>query len=130
MLGLGGGVDIFIALTKNARRVVGVEINPLMIEAVDHPGCQLHLDVFAMSSEEEPIADIIRAHGAHLAHFHANDTSMGGPGSGDVDYAPIVDALRGVDYRGYVSVEVFDMTPGGPAIAKDSLAFLRSVFEE
>ncbi len=100
-----------------------------LIEAVDHPACRLHLDVFAMSSEAEPIRDIIRAHGVYLAHFHANDTSMGGPGSGDVDYAPIVDALRGVGYRGYVSVEVFDMTLGGPAIARDSLAFLQSVFE-
>ncbi|TDJ71328.1 MAG: sugar phosphate isomerase/epimerase [Planctomycetota bacterium] len=99
-----------------------------LIEAVDHPGCRLHLDVFAMSSEREPIPDIIRAHGPHLAHFHANDTSLGGPGTGDVDYPPIAEALRAVDYRGWVSVEVFDMTPGGPAIARDSLAFLRSLF--
>ncbi len=33
-IGLGGGIDVFLALYHGARSVVGVEINPLMIEAV------------------------------------------------------------------------------------------------
>ena len=33
-IGLGGGIDVFLALKHGARSVVGVEINPLMIEAV------------------------------------------------------------------------------------------------
>ena len=32
-IGLGGGVDAFLALQNGAKSVVGVEINPLMIEA-------------------------------------------------------------------------------------------------
>lgn len=32
-IGFGGGVDIFLALRHGARAVVGVDINPLMIEA-------------------------------------------------------------------------------------------------
>ncbi len=34
VIGIGGGVDIFMALQHAAQSVVGVEINPLMIEAV------------------------------------------------------------------------------------------------
>ncbi len=33
-IGVGGGVDIFLALSSGAQSVVGVEINPLMIEAL------------------------------------------------------------------------------------------------
>ena len=33
-VGVGGGVDIFLALSSGAKSVVGVEINPLMIEAL------------------------------------------------------------------------------------------------
>lgn len=33
-VGVGGGVDVFLALSSGAKSVVGVEINPLMIEAV------------------------------------------------------------------------------------------------
>jgi SAM-dependent methyltransferase len=32
-IGIGGGVDVFLALFHNAKSVVGIEINPLMIEA-------------------------------------------------------------------------------------------------
>ena len=99
-----------------------------LIEAVDHPACRLHLDVFAMQSEVDAIPDIIRRHAATLAHFHANDSNMLGPGSGDVDYPPIARALDEIGYGGWVSVEVFDYAPGGPTIARDSLAFLRRLW--
>lgn len=99
-----------------------------LIDAVDHPACRLHLDVFAMQSEVDPIADIIHRHAAMLAHFHANDSTKLGPGSGDVDYPPIARALDEIGYDGWVSVEVFDSAPDGPTIARESLACLRSLW--
>lgn len=33
-IGLGGGIDVFLALRNGAKTVTGVEINPMMIEAV------------------------------------------------------------------------------------------------
>ena len=109
----------FMNSAAEARRV---------IEAVAHPACRLHLDVFAMGSEDEPIPAIIREHGDLLAHFHANAPDMRGPGSGGLHYHPIVQALRDVDYQGYVSVEVFDYRPDGPSIARESIPYLRRVF--
>ena len=50
---------------------------------------------------------------------------MNGPGWGDVDFAPIFEALRDIDYQGYVSVEVFNFEPGPEAIATRSLEYLR-----
>jgi sugar phosphate isomerase/epimerase len=99
-----------------------------LIEAVGHPACRLHLDVKAMSSEGEPIEKIIRDNRGQLAHFHANDPNRRGPGTGEVDFAPIAQALKSIAYDGYVSVEVFDYTPDGPTIARTSIEFLRSVF--
>lgn len=99
-----------------------------LIEAVDHPGCRLHLDAFAMTSEDESPAAIIAAQGRHLAHFHANDTSLGGPGTGTIDFPAIAGALGQVGYDRWVSVEVFDFEPGPDVIARESIAFLRQVF--
>ena len=96
-------------------------------ELVDSPNCRLLLDCLAMSSESTPIPELIRQYGKWLVHFHANDRNSQGPGMGDLDFVPIFRALHDVDYRGWVSVEVFDTSPGGEAIARRSIEYMRRV---
>jgi sugar phosphate isomerase/epimerase len=96
-----------------------------LMKMVDSPQCRLHLDVKAMSSEATPIPDLIRANAPHMVHFHANDANRRGPGMGDIDFIPILTALRDVNYQGWVSVEVFDYSPGVEALARESATYLQ-----
>jgi sugar phosphate isomerase/epimerase len=99
-----------------------------IIHAVNHPTLQLHQDVKAMlGGERTPIPDLIDRFKHRTRHFHVNDTNLLGPGMGDTEYEPIFDALLKSDYGGWVSVEVFDYSPGAEKIAVESLDYMRKI---
>ncbi len=102
----------FLNTAADAARLIG---------DVGHPNCRLILDCKAMSSEAVSIPELIRQYRGLLAHFHANDPNKQGPGFGELDFVPIFAALGEIDYRGWVSVEVFDYSPGVERLARESL---------
>jgi len=92
------------------------------------PNFKIILDVKAMCSEAKPLPQIIHESWPHFGYFHANDRNLKGPGFGDVDFNPIVAALREVGYNGTVSVEVFKFEEGAETIATKSIEYLKRVF--
>lgn len=96
-----------------------------LIGMVGSPRCRLHLDCLAMSNEAVPIPELIRKHRAAFDHFHANDANGRGPGFGKLDFVPIFRALQEIDYRGWISVEVFDDKPAPEQTARQSIAYMR-----
>lgn len=96
-----------------------------LVRRVDSPWCCLHLDCRAMASETVPIPELLRRHRRHLVHFHANDPNGQGPGFGKLDFVPILRALREIEYRGWISVEVFDLKPGVERTARQSIGYLK-----
>ncbi len=108
-----------------------------LIQMVKSPFVQLHLDCKAMWGGEiapdgsrRPMADVIREFQPWTRHFHANDPNLQGPGFGDLDFHPIFAALKETKYAGWVSVEVFDYTPGVEALTKKSIDYMKKVESE
>ena len=96
-----------------------------LVERIGSPHVRLHLDCKAMATESIPIPDLIRTVRQLLAHFHANDPNRQGPGFGTLDFRPIFQALGEIDYGGWVSVEVFDYSPGVENLAKGSIDYMQ-----
>jgi len=96
-----------------------------LIERIDSPHCRLHLDCKAMSTESITIPELIRTNRAQLEHFHANDPNKLGPGFGQLDFVPIFKTLQEIHYNGWVSVEVFDYTPGVEKLARESIEYMQ-----
>lgn len=137
-------IEVFqAALPRLADRGVDLLLEPLtaqetnfmltcsdaaeIISAVNHPNLALHQDVKAMLGEGVPLPDLIRDYASLTRHFHANDANLRGPGMGDVDFLPIFKALQASGYTGWVSVEVFDYSPGAEVIARESLRYMQEV---
>ena len=99
----------------------GVEI----LQRLNHPNVVLHLDVKAMSTETSPTPELIRKYAKFMAHFHANDPNLRGPGFGNTDFVPIFQALKDSGYGGWVSVEVFDYKPDPVTIARESIRYMK-----
>jgi sugar phosphate isomerase/epimerase len=97
-----------------------------VIRRVDHPHLRLHMDVKAQSSEQgATVPELIARHAALAGHFHAQDVNLRGPGMGDVDFVPIIGALVESGYGRWISVEVFDFSPGAEETARRSIECLR-----
>jgi len=102
-----------------------VEEGMKMVREIDHPNFKIHLDVKAMSSEAKPVPAIIRSvKVGDIGHVHVNDPNLYGPGMGEVDYAPIAEAVRDIGYDKWLSVEVFKYDPDPETIAKKSIDYL------
>ena len=97
-----------------------------MVRQINHPNLRIHLDVKAMCSQAEPVPDVIRSVKAQdVGHFHVNDANLYGPGMGDVDYAPIAEAINEIGWDKWLSVEVFKYDPDPETIAQKSIDYLR-----
>ncbi len=101
-----------------------------LIDLVAHPNLKLHQDVKAMlGGESEDVPSLIAKYAGKTVHFHANDSNLLGPGMGETDFVPVFEALLRSGYDRYVSVEVFDYSPGPDEIARVSIETMRAALE-
>ena len=98
-----------------------------MVADINHPNFQTMVDVCSGSTEEIPVAQLLRDSGEHLYHVHVNDANKRGPGFGTTDFVSVLKTLKDLDYRRYVSVEVFDFAPDPRTIAAGSLHYLKGI---
>ena len=117
-----------------------VEQGLTLIGDVGSPYLGFHLDTFHMHLEEKDSAAAIRSAADRVFHFHACENDRGVPGTGQVHWQAVAQALQEIDYQGAVVIESFtpqvksiaravciwrEIAPDQDSIAAQGLAFLQ-----
>ncbi len=87
-----------------------------MIKDVGSKMLKIHLDTFHMSIEEKSSAMAILDAGDLLYLIHASENDRGAPGTGQIDWKSIADALRRINYDKWIVLE--SVTPENKVIAE------------
>jgi D-psicose/D-tagatose/L-ribulose 3-epimerase len=113
-----------------------------LVDRVNHPACKIMLDTFHMNIEEKSLGAAICATGNRLAHFHSCENDRGAPGSGNVTWNEVAQALRDIHYDGPLVIESFTskvktiaraaaiwraFEPSQDALAENGLKFLKQL---
>jgi D-psicose/D-tagatose/L-ribulose 3-epimerase len=115
------------------------------VKMVGSPNLKVELDTFHMNIEEDHIGQAILTVGENLGSLHVCENNRKLPGKGHIPWNEVADAIRQINYRGYIAIESF-VTADCPygreyfiwrdledndldAAVKESLKFLRATFE-
>jgi len=95
-----------------------------LVRRINSHGVRLMSDVFHMHIEETNSPDALRAAGSTIGHVHLADNTRKEPGSGDIDFKAIFDALKEIEFKGYMAFEC-RLTGPGEVVLPRSVSFLR-----
>ena len=76
---------------------------------VDHPRCKIMYDTFHAHIEEKRTSKAIECSSDLIAHVHISENDRSTPGHGNVRWDETFDALRTIDYDGWLVVEAFGL---------------------
>ncbi|MBK8978158.1 MAG: sugar phosphate isomerase/epimerase [Planctomycetes bacterium] len=108
--------------------------------AVDRPAFGVHYDTFHANIEESDPVGALARHVDAVRHVHLAENHRGTPGTGHVDFAGTLAALRAGGYDGWVVVEAFgralpelaaatciwrDLFPDRDAVPADAIRLIR-----
>ena len=142
------GCTEVLAAAEGAEMMLGFEPEPgMLVESIDDwerlradLGAPVHfgltLDIgHCRCLEPDPVAQCVAAAAPYLVNVQIDDMRRGVHehlefGTGEIDFPPVLRALREGGYRGLVAVELPRHSHAAPAVARESLAFLRAAEKE
>jgi hydroxypyruvate isomerase len=98
-----------------------------LVEAVGRPGLRLNLDLYHAQIGEGNLIELLRRAAPHIGEIQVADVpGRCEPGTGEINYPAIAQALEELGYRGTVGLEAWASGPSELAVARFRDAFTRS----
>ena len=110
-----GQCDVIVTLDRAAE----------IVDEVASPLVQTMFDSHNAIDEKEPHDELVARHWSRIRHIHVNELDGSYPRpSGGYDFKPVLQVAKHRQFSGWVSMEVFDFSPGAETIVNDSFAYL------
>jgi sugar phosphate isomerase/epimerase len=125
------GVTILIEALPSAQCDVIQSLDEAagLVREINSSAVKTMFDTHNAVEETDAHAELVDRHFDIIRHVHVNEMDGRHPGQGDYDFKPVLATLKKRGYCGWVSLEVFDFTPGAETIANQSLRYLESEIE-
>jgi sugar phosphate isomerase/epimerase len=125
------GIKILIEpLGKRTTNVVNTLAEALEVaERVNHQAVRIMFDFNNTIDETEPFDVLLRKYHKHIYHVHVQEIGGKHLGTGTAvdDYVQAFQTLKDLRYDKWISLEVFDFSPGGRKIAEESMSILQQI---
>jgi D-psicose/D-tagatose/L-ribulose 3-epimerase len=111
-------------LPKNQTDVVNtLEEAVRVVKKVNHPAISSMFDYHNTLDETEPMTELIEKYYEHIHHIHVQnmDGTVVMHDNIPPELISVIKKLKELNYNKWVSVEVFDFSPGGKFIAEESM---------
>ena len=142
---LAEGLQVILKRAAEQNVVIGFEPEPgmyvesmnhfdRMLQWIQHPNLGLTLDIGHLYClGEVPLADYIERWGEMLVNVHLEDMKAGIHehlmfGEGEMDFAPVIDAISKTGYRGGVHVELSRHSHAAVVSAQKAFNFLKPLW--
>ena len=102
-----------------------------LMDAVDKTNVKLMFDTIHAMYRSEVSTDYVYQMGQNLHHLHLSDTDRLPPGAGRGDFVSLVAALKEIDFKGYLTMEIAfhrrDVEPDG--IAREAYEYMKALID-
>lgn len=96
------------------------------VRRVDKPAIRTMFDFHNARAEHHDPATLIERFYPYIEHVHLNETEGGGaPGTGNTDYLPPVRSLLARGYRGWLSMEIFQVPEDPRQVLQTAMRTMR-----
>ncbi len=108
--------DVIVTLDRAAE----------IVDEIASPNVQTMFDSHNAVDETEPHDQLAGRHWEKIRHIHVNELDGSYPRpDGGYDFKPVLQVARDREFGGWVSMEVFDFSPGSEEIVNRSIQYLR-----
>ncbi len=122
------GVTILVEALPKAQCDVILTLGEAVdiVRTIGSPAVQTMFDTHNAVDEIEPHTSLVTKYFEFIRHVHVNEMDGRYPGTGTYNFRALLHKLQDLNYKGWVSLEVFDFKPNPSEIASSSFTFLKS----